>query len=241
MGRQHIVDCGLASGERAMQGDLTIVEAMTDKIRVDLQFIANLIEPGSRVLDVGCGDGSLLKHLAETRSVDGRGLEISREGVQACLRQGLSVVQGDAEADLGNYPSNSFDYVVLSETIQATHYPLTVLRELVRIGQFALVSFPNFGHWSCRIQLFFGGRMPVTKSLPLAWHATPNIHFSTISDFINSCQQENIQVVRRYSLNQRGQRRGFLGLHPFENLFGAQGIFLLSATEVEAGQVLDSW
>jgi len=224
-----------------MQENPIILEAMTDKIRVDLQFIASLIKPGSRVLDVGCGDGSLLKYLAESRRVDGRGLEISRGGVQSCLRQGLSVVQGDAEADLGNYPSNSFDYVVLSETIQATHDPLTVLRELLRIGRFALVSFPNFGHWKCRVQLLFGGRMPVTTSLPLPWHATPNIHFSTISDFIDTCKEEDIEVVRRYSLNQRGRRAGLFGIQPFENLLGAQGIFLLSATEVEADEVLDSW
>ena len=224
-----------------MEDKLIAVERTTERIRVDLQLIASLSKPGSRGLDVGCGDGSLLRHLVERRDVDGRGLEISRAGVQSCLRQGLSVVQGDAEADLGNYPSGSFDYVVLSETIQAMHHPLAVLRELVRIGRFALVSFPNFGHWNCRIQLLFKGRMPVTKSLPLSWHATPNIHFSTISDFVRTCHEEEIQVVRRYSLNQSGQRAGFFGAQPFDNLFGAQGVFLLSVAGVEAEEVVGSW
>ena len=211
----------------------------SDSIRVDLKLIASLIKPGSRVLDVGCGDGSLLRYLAAHRDVDGRGLEISREGVQSCLRQGLSVVQGDAEADLGNYPSGAFDYVVLSETIQATHNPLMVLRELVRIGHYALVSFPNFGHWKCRLQLLFKGRMPVTGSLPLSWHTTPNIHFSTITDFISTCSAEKISVARRYSLNERGQPAGLWGVPPFDNLLGAQGVFLLSASAERAGDFID--
>ncbi|MBT07375.1 MAG: methionine biosynthesis protein MetW [Rhodospirillaceae bacterium] len=208
-------------------------------IRVDLQLIASLIKPGSRVLDVGCGDGSLLRYLADRRDVDCRGLEISRGGVQSCLRQGLSVVQGDAEADLGNYPSGAFDYVVLSETIQATHNPLVVLRELVRIGHYALVSFPNFGHWRCRLQLLFKGRMPVTGSLPLPWHATPNIHFSTITDFVSTCNAEEISVVRRYSLNERGQPFRFWGGQPFDNLLGAQGLFMLSASAERVGELID--
>ena len=223
-----------------MESKLIAVNGVRDRMRVDLQLIASLIKPGSRVLDVGCGDGSLLRYLVERRMVDGRGLEISRDGVQSCLRQGLSVVQGDAEADLGNYPSGAFDYVVLSETIQAMHHPLAVLRELVRIGRFALVSFPNFGHWRCRIQLLFRGRMPVTKSLPLSWHATPNIHFSTISDFVRTCHEEEIEVVRRYSLNQNGQRADFFGVKSFDNLLGAQGVFLLSAAGVEVAEVVDS-
>ena len=214
------------------------VVSVPDSIRVDLQLIASLIRPGSRVLDVGCGDGSLLRYLADRRDVDGRGLEISREGVQSCLRQGLSVVQGDAEADLGNYPSGAFDYVVLSETIQATHNPLAVLRELIRIGHYALVSFPNFGHWKCRLQLLFKGRMPVTGSLPLSWHATPNIHFSTIADFVSTCNAEKISVVRRYSLNERGKPAGFWGGEPFDNLLGAQGVFLLSTSPETAGDLI---
>ena len=203
----------------------------SDGIRVDLRLIATLIEPGARVLDVGCGDGSLLRYLVEKKDVDGRGLEISQAGVRACLRQGLSVVQGDADTDLKNYPSDAFDYVVLSETLQTTHNPLVVLRELVRIGRFAIVSFPNFGYWHCRWQLLVGGRMPITKSLPLPWHATPNIHFSTIADFRETCRQEDIKVARSYAVNQRGTLGRFFGARFFGNLFGAQGVFLL-ATEL---------
>ena len=204
---------------------------MSDGIRVDLRLIATLIESGARVLDIGCGDGSLLRYLVEKKDVDGRGLEISQAGVRACLRQGLSVVQGDADTDLKNYPSGAFDYVVLSETLQTTHNPLVVLRELVRIGRFAIVSFPNFGYWHCRWQLLVRGRMPITKSLPLPWHATPNIHFSTIADFRETCRQEDIKVARSYAVNQRGTLGRFFGARFFGNLFGAQGVFLL-ATEL---------
>ena len=127
---------------------------------------------------------------------------------------------------------------MLSETIQATHNPLAVLRELIRIGHYALVSFPNFGHWKCRLQLLFKGRMPVTGSLPLSWHATPNIHFSTIADFVSTCNAEKISVVRRYSLNERGQPAGFWGGQPFDNLLGAQGVFLLSTSPEAAGDFI---
>ena len=206
---------------------------LTDGIRVDLSLIATLIEPGARVLDVGCGDGSLLRYLVDRKGVDGRGLEISRAGVQECLSQGLSVVQGDADTDLKNYPTGAFDYVVLSETLQTTHNPIVVLRELVRIGHFAIVSFPNFGYWHCRWQLLVRGRMPVTKNLPLPWYATSNIHFSTISDFVQTCREERIEVVRSYAVNQRGTLGRFFGARVFANLFGAQGVFLLAAASAK--------
>ena len=205
----------------------------TDGIRVDLRLIGTLIEPGARVLDVGCGDGSLLRYLVEKKGVDGRGLEISPAGVRKCLRQGLSVVQGDADTDLKNYPTGAFDYIVLSETLQTTHNPIVVLRELVRIGHFAIVSFPNFGYWHCRWQLLVHGRMPVTKNLPLPWYATPNIHFSTISDFAETCREERIEIVRSYAVNQRGTLGRFFGARVFANLFGAQGVFLLAATSAQ--------
>ena len=208
---------------------IPIGSTYNDGIRIDLRLIANLIEPGARVLDVGCGDGSLLRYLVEEKDVDGRGLEISQSGVRECLRQGLSVVQGDADTDLKNYPSGAFDYVVLSETLQTTHNPLIVLRELVRIGRFAIVSFPNFGYWLCRWQLLVRGRMPITKNLPLPWHATPNIHFSTIADFLTTCRQEGIVVARSYAVDQRGALGAFFGARVFANLFGAQGVFLLAA------------
>lgn len=151
-------------------------------VRIDLSLIADMVEPGSKVLDVGCGDGALLALLAARRHVDARGIELSREGVAGCVARGLSVIQGDADTDLGDYPDDAFDYVILSQTIQATRAPRRVLENMLRIGRRAIVSFPNFGHWSIRAQLAFKGRMPVTSNLPETWYDTPNIHFCTIRD-----------------------------------------------------------
>ena len=151
--------------------------------RVDLLMIADMVEPGSRVLDVGCGDGALLRMLADGRKVDARGIELSRDGVANCVAQGLAVIQGDADTDLVDYPDDSFDYVILSQTIQATRHPRKVLEQMLRVGRRAIVSFPNFGHWRVRAKLMFRGRMPVTENLPDAWYDTPNIHFCTIRDF----------------------------------------------------------
>ncbi|WP_291829771.1 methionine biosynthesis protein MetW, partial [Bosea sp. (in: a-proteobacteria)] len=137
--------------------------------RIDLKLVAEMVTPGSRVLDVGCGDGQLLALLAETRNVDARGIELSREGVAGCVARGLSVIQGDADTDLTEYPDDAFDYVILSQTIQATRNPRFVLEQMLRIGRRAIISFPNFGHWKMRSQVFFLGRMPVTESLPYAW------------------------------------------------------------------------
>jgi methionine biosynthesis protein MetW len=142
--------------------------------RVDHLLIAEMVEPGSRVLDVGCGDGALLQLLAETKSTDGRGVELSRERVNACVTRGLSVIQGDADRDLGDYPDQAFDYAILSLTIQATRYPKTVLENLLRIGRRAIVSFPNFGHWRIRTELLLTGRMPQTPNLPEPWYASPD-------------------------------------------------------------------
>ncbi|HEX2117238.1 MAG TPA: methionine biosynthesis protein MetW, partial [Alphaproteobacteria bacterium] len=139
-------------------------------IRVDLQVIADMVKPGTRVLDIGCGDGALLDYLVHFKQVDGRGIELSQAGVNACVSQGLSVIQGDAETDLKDYPSDSFDYVILSQTLQATYDPKTVLSELVRIGRRAIVSFPNFGAWHVRLKLLAYGKMPVTDSYDTAWY-----------------------------------------------------------------------
>lgn len=196
--------------------------------RVDLLLLAEMVEPGSRVLDVGCGDGTLLRILAETRDVDARGLEIQQSGVNQCVARGLSVVQGDADTDLVNYPDNAFDYAILSQTIQTTHRPRDVLEQLLRIGARAIVSFPNFGHWRVRSQIMFSGRMPVTKNLSYAWYDTPNIHFCTIKDFIALCDELGAKVERSVALNAQGQRLGVNIPLFMQNLLGQQAIFLLS-------------
>lgn len=198
------------------------------ELRPDLALIADIVEPGARVLDIGCGDGALLHHLTHEKAVDGRGLELSQAGVESCLRLGLSVVQGNAETDLPNYPDQSFEYAILSQTLQATHNPVAVLREMVRIGRFAIVSFPNFGHWYCRWQLLNTGRMPVTHTLPLAWHETQNIHFCTIRDFLDTCRVDDLEIVRQLAVNEGRSHRGFWVSSWVANLFGQQGMFVLT-------------
>ncbi|WP_119461449.1 methionine biosynthesis protein MetW [Rhodospirillaceae bacterium SYSU D60014] len=195
-------------------------------IRVDLQLIADMVEPNARVLDIGCGDGALLDHLVHLKQVDGRGIELSQAGVNACVSQGLSVIQGDADTDLKNYPSNAFDYVVLSQTLQATRDPKGVVAQMIRIGRRAIVSFPNFGHWQVRWHLLTQGRMPVTHSLPLKWYNTPNIHLCTIMDFVGLCEELDIVVERAMSINGGGKTGEIHSLRR-ANLFGEQGMFLL--------------
>jgi len=196
--------------------------------RVDLLLVADMVKPGTRVLDVGCGDGALLRILSETRDVDARGIEISQSGVNQCVARGLSVVQGDADIDLVNYPDKAFDYAILSQTIQATHRPRDVLEQLLRIGKRAIVSFPNFGHWKIRNQIMFKGRMPVTENLSNAWYDTPNIHFCTIKDFVALCDELDAKVERSIALNAQGNRLGVKIPLFMQNLIGDQAIFLLS-------------
>jgi methionine biosynthesis protein MetW len=196
--------------------------------RVDLLLVADMIETGARVLDVGCGDGALLKTLIEKRSVDGRGIELSQAGVNSCVAQGLSVIQGDADTDLEAYPDDSFDYVVLSQTLQATRNPRTVLEHLLRIGRRAIVSFPNFGHWRVRTALLFGGRMPVTDNLSYAWYETPNIHFCTIQDFVDLCQTLGADIESGVALDRAGNKVSLQLPWAVWNLLGEQAIFLLS-------------
>lgn len=196
--------------------------------RVDLLLVADMIEKGARVLDVGCGDGALLKTLIERRNVDGRGIELSQAGVNSCVEQGLSVIQGDADTDLDAYPDDSFDYVVLSQTLQATRNPRIVLEQLLRIGRRAIVSFPNFGHWRVRTSLLFGGRMPVTENLTYAWYETPNIHFCTIRDFVDLCDDMGAKIEGGVALNGSGDKVGLQLPWAVWNLFGEQAIFLLS-------------
>ena len=196
------------------------------RIRVDLQLIADMVLPGSRVLDIGCGDGALLDYLVHVKQVDGRGMELSQAGVNACVTHGLPVIQGDADTDLSNYPDDAFDYVILSQTLQATRDPRQVMEQLVRVGRAVIVSFPNFGHWRARWHLMWRGRMPETRGMPLKWYNTPNIHFCTIRDFVELCQEMSLTIERAMALDDRGQASRVAGLW-LANLFGEQGMFLL--------------
>ena len=199
-----------------------------DTSRVDLLLIAEMVTPGARVLDIGCGDGTLLRLLAEKRGVDGRGIELSQAGVNSCVAQGLSVIQGDADTDLVYYPDHAFDFAILSQTIQATYSPHHVLEQLLRIGKRVVVSFPNFGHWRVRTQLMFGGKMPTTDNLPDRWYDTPNIHLCTIKDFLGLCKDAGARVERAVALNAYGRKLGVSMPLFAQNLFGEQAVFLLS-------------
>lgn len=191
-------------------------------LRPDLAVIAANVAAGARVLDIGCGDGELMAALREDKGVDARGLELDARDVASAVARGLSVVQGDADTDLAGYPDHAFDYAILSQTLQTTRAPDVVLEHLLRIGRRAFVSFPNFAHWRVRASLLFGGRMPVTRLLPVAWYATPNIHHVTIDDFRALLRERGITVEGAWFLS--GDQRTSATM---ANLLAEHAVFLL--------------
>jgi methionine biosynthesis protein MetW len=202
------------------------------ELRPELAAIADMIRPGTRVLDVGCGDGALLDHLVHNKGVDGRGIEISQQNVNACVARGLSVVQGDADTDLGEYPAGVFDAVILSQTIQATEKPAKVLTDMLRIGRRVAVSLPNFGYWKVRASLLAHGRMPRTRTLDYKWYDTPNIHLCTLADFVGLTRNVGAVITEAHALDDDGRTRrirpgavvsGFFG----PNLTAPGAIFLI--------------
>lgn len=196
-------------------------------LRVDLQLIAGMIPAGSRVLDLGCGDGALLTYLAEEKDVDGRGIEISQSGVNACVARGLAVIQGDADKDLADYPTDAFDYVILSQTLQAVHHPREVVSQMLRIAHRGVVSFPNFGYWRVRWDLFFHGRMPITETLNEPWYSTPNIHMCTVRDFVMLCDDLGLTIEKSMAVDHKGRPTPFQSSGALTNLLAEQGVFVL--------------
>ena len=197
-------------------------------LREDFKEILRLVRPGSRVLDVGCGEGDLLEILTREKAVDGQGLEISHEGVSACLARGLAVVQGDADRDLDHFPTKAFDYAILSQTLQAMRDPRHVLAELLRIAERAVVSLPNFGHWRIRLDLLTKGRMPETRALPEPWWSTPNIHLCTLRDFTSLCDELELRIDACAALADGKPARPIEAGRPIENWRAESAIFLLS-------------
>ena len=196
-------------------------------MKKEFKVITELIEENSRVLDVGCGDGDLMKFLLQNKTIDIRGLEISKKNVQNCLSKGLAVIEGNAENDLSQFPNNSFDYVVLSQTLQAFLNTERVINELLRIGKRAIVTIPNFGHWKMRLHLLIKGTMPVTEVLPYDWHNTPNLHMCSIKDFFNFCEKRNIKIFRSLALNKEKISSIDLSNLGIKNLISDLGIFLI--------------
>ena len=189
--------------------------------RPDFAVIGEIIEPGSRVLDLGCGEGELLAWLVENKKIVARGLEISAAKVQKAITRGVSAYQGDIESSLPDYPGTAFDYVILSQTLQEAVAPIPILKEMLRVGKRAIVSFPNFGHWSVRASMLFTGRSPMTKHFPYYWYDSPNVHFLTVHDFEDFCRKNGFPVARRYFL------AGSSRVSSFPNLLAETAVFLL--------------
>ncbi len=202
-------------------------------IRKDWDLIESMIDGNSKILDVGCGEGNLIKQLENNKQANTRGIEIDGDLVRNAISKGLSVIQGNAETDLKQYSDQSFDYVVLSQTLQAMYNPKLVLHELLRIGAKAIVSFPNFGHWNVRLQLLFKGKMPVTKDLPFSWYDTPNIHFFTLKDFQEMCNNSNINIEKSIGLTSNNKQFEITENSFFPNLIVNEAIFLISRKTYE--------
>jgi len=196
-------------------------------MKKEFEIIAELIENNSKVLDVGCGDGTLMKFLKDKKNVDTRGLEISKNNVQRCISKGLSIIEGNAEKDLHQFPNLSFDYVVLSQTLQAFYNPEKVIDDLLKVANKAIVTIPNFGHWKVRIHLLLKGTMPVTKILPNEWYNTPNLHMCTIKDFFNFCSKRKIELYKSIALSNEKTSEINSGNINIKNLNSELGIFLI--------------
>ena len=196
-------------------------------MKQEFKIISNLIDKNTRVLDVGCGDGTLMEYLKDSRKIDIRGIEISKNNVQKCLSKGLTVIEGDAEKDLLQFPDSSFDFVILSQTLQAFLTPEIVIKELLRVGKKAVVTIPNFGFWKVRLHLLLKGTMPITKNLPDEWYNTPNLHMCTLKDFYNFCENRNIKLDQSIALkNDKISTINKLNLN-IKNLSAELGIFLI--------------
>ena len=196
-------------------------------MKLEYKIIADIITENTRVLDVGCDDGSLMEFLKKNKNVDIRGIEISKEKVQTCISKGLTVIEGDAEFDLKQFPDKSFDYVVLGQTLQAFINPEIVIKELLRVGNKAIVTIPNFGHWKVRLNLLFQGTMPVTKTLPNEWYNTPNIHMCTIKDFFKFSETINFKIFKSIALMNKNVSTINKSNLSIKNLFCELGIFLI--------------
>lgn len=201
-------------------------ESRTLAARPDFHVIGQIVEPGSRVLDLGCGEGELLAWLVENKRVLARGVEISAANVRKAIARGVSTYQGDIDEGLADYPDHAFDYVILSQTLQETRSPLRVLKEMLRVGRRAIISFPNFGHWFVRVSMLVSGKAPRTKLFPYSWYNSPNIHFLSVKDFEELCQEQNFPVERRYFLSGSQQ----VSLLP--NLLAQTAVFLLGGERV---------